>query len=226
MKTESLLTDFNLHLLAEGTLHRGYRVLGAHLQREEGRDGVRFAVWAPNASKVSVVGDFNDWDAGRQPMTTFDASGVWETFVPGIGEGALYKYRIESRDGRYRADKADPYGFSAQLRPATASRVVSLEGYEWGDAAWLADRAGADLLRRPMSIYEVHLGSWRRKPEEQDRWLTYAELATELRGLRPRDGLHARRVPAALGAPVRRLLGLSDRRVLTPRPAGSGRPRI
>jgi 1,4-alpha-glucan branching enzyme len=180
MKPESLLTDFNLHLLGEGTLYRGYRALGAHLHRDGERDGVRFAVWAPNAARVSVVGDFNDWNADRHPMTLFGAPGVWETFIPDIGEGALYKYRIESRNGRYRADKADPYGFAAQIRPATASRVASLDGYEWGDEAWRASRAAGDLLRRPMSIYEVHLGSWRRKPEQHDRWLTYLELAAEL----------------------------------------------
>ena len=180
MNTDSQATEFNLHLLAEGTLYRGYRALGAHLHRVGARDGVRFAVWAPNASRVSVIGDFNGWDAGRHPMSVFGQSGVWEAFVPGIGEGALYKYRIESKDGRYRADKADPYGFAAQVRPATASRVVALAGYEWGDQAWLAARASGEPLRRPMSIYEVHLGSWRRKPEEANRWLTYLELAEEL----------------------------------------------
>ncbi len=180
MSQESRLTDFNLHLLREGTLYRGYRALGAHLYREEDRDGVRFAVWAPNAAAVSVVGEFNGWKPGRHPMTAYGDSGVWETFVPDVGEGALYKYRIESRTGRYRADKADPYAFSAQVRPATASRVASLDGYDWGDAAWLTQRAEGRLQRQPMSIYEMHLGSWRRKPEEQDRWLTYLELAEQL----------------------------------------------
>jgi 1,4-alpha-glucan branching enzyme len=178
--TESLLTEFNLHLLGEGTLYRGYRALGAHLHRDGSRNGVRFAVWAPNASQVSVVGSFNDWKGHRHPMTRFGDSGVWEAFVPDIGEGVLYKYRIESQDHSYKADKADPYGFAAQIRPATASRVVSLDGYEWGDEAWRAARATSQLRQQPMSIYEVHLGSWRRKPEEHDRWLTYAELAEEL----------------------------------------------
>jgi 1,4-alpha-glucan branching enzyme len=178
--TESPLSDFNLHLLGEGTLYRGYRVLGAHLHREGDRDGVRFAVWAPNAAGVSVIGSFNDWNAERHPMRLASSTGVWEAFVPGIGEGAAYKYRIESRDGRYRADKADPYGFAAETRPATASRVVSLDGYQWADDAWQAARAAGHLLSRPMSIYEVHLGSWRRKPEEGNRWLTYLELAEQL----------------------------------------------
>jgi 1,4-alpha-glucan branching enzyme len=177
--TGKLFTDFNLHLLAEGTLYRAYQALGAHLGREEGRDGVRFAVWAPNALRVSVIGDFNEWQAG-QDLMHYDQAGVWEAFVPGIGEGALYKYRIESRDGRYRADKADPYGFAAQIRPATASRVVSLDGYDWSDAAWLEERSGANPRRQPMSIYEVHLGSWRRRPEEGNRWLSYTELAEQL----------------------------------------------
>jgi 1,4-alpha-glucan branching enzyme len=177
---QSPLTEFNLHLLGEGTLYRGYRALGAHLHREGDRDGVRFAVWAPNAARVSVIGSFNDWNPDRHPMRLATAAGVWEGFVPGIGEGTVYKYRIESRDGRYRADKADPYGFAAETRPATASRVVSLDGYEWADDAWQAARAAGELLGRPMSIYEVHLGSWRRKPEEGNRWVTYLELAEQL----------------------------------------------
>ncbi len=178
--TQSPLTEFNLHLLSEGTLYRAYRALGAHLHREGDRDGVRFAVWAPNAARVSVVGSFNDWNADRHPMRLTTAAGVWEAFVQGIGEGTVYKYRIESRDGRYRADKADPYGFAAEIRPATASRVVSLDGYQWADGAWQAARAVGDPLSRPASIYEVHLGSWRRKPEERNRWLTYLELAEQL----------------------------------------------
>jgi 1,4-alpha-glucan branching enzyme len=178
--TESFLSGYDIHLLSEGTLARGYRALGAHLHQENGTSGVRFAVWAPNAARVAVVGDFNDWSGTRHAMRTFGAQGVWECFVPNLGEGALYKYRIESRDGRYRADKADPYGFAAQLRPATASRVVSLDGYQWGDGAWQTARVAGQLHRQPMSTYEVHLGSWRRRSEERDRWLSYREMAAEL----------------------------------------------
>jgi 1,4-alpha-glucan branching enzyme len=179
--THSLLTDFNRHLLGEGTLYHAYRVLGAHpAVEDDGVAGVRFAVWAPNAGRVSVLGDFNGWEAGRHPMIRSGDSGVWECFIAGVEPGALYKYRVESSDGRYRADKADPYGFGAQIRPGTASRVVALDGYGWGDQGWLEARARGNLHREPMSIYEVHLGSWRRRPEEDNRWLSYRELATEL----------------------------------------------
>jgi 1,4-alpha-glucan branching enzyme len=176
----TLLSDFDLHLLAEGTLYRAYESLGAHLREVGGAPGTRFAVWAPNAGRVSVIGDFNGWDPSRHPMTSLGDSGVWQCFVPGVGPGALYKYRVESRDGTWRADKADPYGFAAQIRPETASRVASLDGYVWGDQEWMAARAARNLHQEPVSIYEVHLGSWRRRPEEGNRWLSYRELAAEL----------------------------------------------
>ena len=174
------LSDFDLHLLAEGTNYRAYRTLGAHLTEADGVAGVRFAVWAPNAGRVAVIGDWNGWDPVRHPLQGPTASGVWHTFVPGVAVGNLYKYRIEARDGGYRADKADPYGFAAQVRPETASRVVDLEGHRWGDHEWLSARASRRLQDQPLSIYEVHLGSWRRRPEEGNRWLSYRELASEL----------------------------------------------
>jgi 1,4-alpha-glucan branching enzyme len=177
--TTHLLSDFDLHLLAEGTHYRNYDKLGAHCIAADGIPGVRFAVWAPNASRVSVIGDFNDWNSDATPMTHRHA-GVWETWVPHLGPGALYKYRIEGPGGHYRADKADPYGFAAEIRPQTASKVCNLEGYAWGDAAWMATRAARSLHESPMTIYEVHLGSWRRVPEDGNRWLTYREDAVQL----------------------------------------------
>jgi 1,4-alpha-glucan branching enzyme len=178
--SELLLTDFDLHLIAEGTHYRTYEKLGAHCRVVNGVAGVDFAVWAPNASRVSVVGDFNGWDPAAHPLTRRHEAGVWETFVPGVRTGALYKYRVDGPGGRYRADKADPYGFAAEIRPQTASKVVELEGYVWHDADWVAARATRQSPIEPMSIYEVHLGSWRRVPEEKGRWLTYREMASQL----------------------------------------------
>lgn len=175
-----LLTDFDLHLLAEGNHYRAWDKLGAHCREVNGVPGVHFAVWAPNASHVAVIGDFNGWDPGATPLRLRAEAGVWEGFVPGVAEGARYKYRIVGRDGRYQADKADPYGFSTELRPLTASRVHRLEGYAWGDADWLAARTAGTPHTAPISVYEVHLASWRRKPEEANRWLSYRELAHEL----------------------------------------------
>ena len=173
----ALLSDFDLYLLAEGTHNRSYEKLGAHLGELSGRRGVEFAVWAPNAERVSIIGDFNGWDPKATPMDLHHDAGVWSRFVPDIGEGVRYKYRVESRYRGYKADKADPFGFGAEIRPQTASRVVDLGAYSWSDAEWMRDRAGKHSLEAPLSIYEVHLGSWRRVPEEGNRWLTYRELA-------------------------------------------------
>ena len=178
--TELLLTDFDLHLLAEGTHYRTYEKLGAHLREVNGVAGVQFAVWAPNASRVTVVGDFNGWDASAHALTRRHEAGVWETFIPGVKAGALYKYRVVGPNGRAHGDKADPYGFAAEIRPQTASKVAELDGYEWNDADWIAARATRDSATQPMSIYEVHLGSWRRVSEENGRWLTYREVAPQL----------------------------------------------
>jgi len=173
--SELLLTEFDLHLLAEGTHYRTYEKLGAHLRRVGGVTGVHFAVWAPNASRVSVVGDFNGWDPATHPLTRRHEAGVWETFIPGVKVGALYKYRVDGPGGRFHGDKADPYGFAAEIRPLTASKVAELDGYEWRDADWIAERLTRNAVIEPMSIYEVHLGSWRRG--ENNRWLTYREMA-------------------------------------------------
>jgi 1,4-alpha-glucan branching enzyme len=170
------LSEFDLYLLAEGTHNRAYEKLGAHLSERNGRRGVQFAVWAPNAERVSVIGDFNRWDSATDLLRPSSA-GVWEGFVAGIGSGAVYKYHIESRDRRYAVDKADPYGFAAEIRPSTASRVWNLQEYSWLDQSWMANRSKNNSLNSPISTYEVHLGSWKRVSEEGNRWLTYREMA-------------------------------------------------
>jgi 1,4-alpha-glucan branching enzyme len=170
------LSEFDLYLLAEGTHNRAYEKLGAHLSERNGRRGVQFAVWAPNAERVSVIGDFNRWDSATDVLQPSSA-GIWEGFVVGIGSGAVYKYHIESRDRRYAVDKADPYGFAAEIRPSTASRVWNLQGYSWLDQSWMTNRVKNNSLNSPISTYEVHLGSWKRVPEEGNRWLTYREMA-------------------------------------------------
>jgi 1,4-alpha-glucan branching enzyme len=173
---QSALSEFDLYLLAEGTHYRAYEKLGAHLTEREGHRGVQFAVWAPNAKLVSVIADFNDWNPAAHILRSSSA-GVWEGFIPDVGQGSIYKYHIESRYGGYSVDKADPYGFASEIRPQTASKVWNLESYSWNDGAWMATRAKNNSLESPISIYEVHLGSWRRAPEEDNRWLTYREVA-------------------------------------------------
>ncbi|MCW5981313.1 MAG: 1,4-alpha-glucan branching protein GlgB [Bryobacteraceae bacterium] len=172
-----LLSDFDLHLHSEGTLYEAYDSLGAHVVECEGATGVRFAVWAPNAELVSVVGEFNDWDTRRHPMRLRSA-GVWEIFVPELGAGVHYKYYVRSRFHGYQQMKADPYGFASELPPKSASIVCDPDAYEWSDQEWLEARARTDWLKAPMSIYEVHLGSWMRAPG--NRMLTYRELADTL----------------------------------------------
>ncbi len=173
---QSNLSEFDLYLFAEGTHSRAYEKLGAHLSEKKGRRGVQFAVWAPNAERVSIIGDFNHWNSSTDIMRPSSA-GVWESFIPDIGPGAAYKYHVVSRDRRYVVDKADPYGFAAEIRPRTASRVWDLQDYSWLDSSWMANRAKNNSLNSPISIYEVHLGSWRRVPDESNRWLTYREMA-------------------------------------------------
>jgi 1,4-alpha-glucan branching enzyme len=165
------------HLLVEGTHRELYARLGAHPMQLEGVEGVHFAVWAPQASRVSLVGDFNAWDGRRHPMRKRFDSGLWEIFVPGIGEGTVYKFEIVSADGRLLPLKADPFGFAAELRPATASVVARTDRFAWSDATHLAARP-AEARRRPMAIYEVHLGSWQRR--DDGGFLSYDELAERL----------------------------------------------
>ncbi len=172
-----LLTDFDLHLFAEGNLLYAYQMLGAHLTEVDGVRGTRFAVWAPNARRVSVVGNFNHWDARRHAMR-HRTSGVWELFIPELGEGEIYKYDIRSNFNGYQAQKSDPYSFQYELRPNTASVVADITRYTWNDAEWLAKRAEGSPFAKPMATYEVHLGSWRHKPD--GTWLSYRELAHEL----------------------------------------------
>jgi 1,4-alpha-glucan branching enzyme len=180
MTSTGLLSDYDLHLLAEGTHYRTYEKLGAHIKNVNGAVGTHFAVWAPNAERVSVIGDFNNWDAERNLMNVRGEAGVWETFIPGVRAGSLYKYRVYSRYNGFVADKADPYGFAAEIRPQTASMVWDLAGYAWGDSDWMASRGRRQALDAPISVYEVHLGSWRRVLEDGHRWLTYREAAHQL----------------------------------------------
>ncbi|HKE95617.1 MAG TPA: 1,4-alpha-glucan branching protein GlgB [Povalibacter sp.] len=175
----SALTDLDLHLFGEGNHHHIYRKLGAHLDVVDGVAGTRFAVWAPNARAVSLVGDFNAWDGGRDPLQRIGNSGVWQLFVPGLGVGALYKFEIRTAHD-HRLLKADPYGFQMQLRPDNASIVADIGTHQWGDAAWLAQRQKWDPARAPISIYEVHPGSWRRSWHRRPAFLTWDELADEL----------------------------------------------
>ncbi|WNM62910.1 1,4-alpha-glucan branching protein GlgB [Candidatus Nitrospira neomarina] len=174
------ISDFDLHLFGEGKLYRSYEQLGAQVCTHQDVPGVNFAVWAPNAKRVSVVGDFNEWDGRRHPMRSRGGGGIWELFIPDMNDGAVYKFEILPQNGDAPFLKADPYASSAELRPKTASVVRDLSGYEWRDGEWMASRQNWDPLAQPWSIYEVHLGSWRRVPEEGSRWLTYSELSKTL----------------------------------------------
>jgi 1,4-alpha-glucan branching enzyme len=174
------LTDFDLHLIGEGRHFDTYEKLGAHLHTVGGVPGTRFAVWAPAAERVSVVGDMNHWDGRVHPMRPRGSSGIWELFLPEVVEGAVYKYEIVGAQGNLLPLKADPYAFRAELRPNTGSVVANLAAYSWKDAEWLERRKERNWLESAVAIYEVHLGSWRRVPEDHDRWLSYRELAEQL----------------------------------------------
>jgi 1,4-alpha-glucan branching enzyme len=176
--TMSLLTEDDLYLFNEGTHSRLYEKLGAHVLPE---GGVYFAVWAPSARYVSVIGDFNDWDKGRSPLQARGASGIWEGVIADASEGSHYKLHVSSAVSDYSADKVDPFGFMHGTPPARESIVHRLD-YEWNDSEWMSGRGGRQRLDQPMSVYEVHLGSWMRVPEDGDRWLNYRELAPRLAG--------------------------------------------
>ena len=174
----SSITEHDLHLFGEGRLQQAYRMLGAHHMESLGVWGVRFAVWAPNAERVSVVGDFNGWDGRIHPMRALGSSGVWEIFIPDIGGGELYKFEIRNRHSGQLLTKTDPYGCAFEMRPGTAARVVPQHDYAWRDEAWMAQRADSDWQHRPLNIYEVHAGSWRRHWD--GRFYGFRELAEQL----------------------------------------------
>ncbi|MEQ1602001.1 MAG: 1,4-alpha-glucan branching protein GlgB [Methylophilaceae bacterium] len=174
----SSLSADELYLFGEGRLIEAYKTLGAHLIEQEGISGVRFAVWAPNAERVSVTGNFNRWDGRINPMRAHGSSGVWEIFIPGLAVDELYKFEIRNRHTGNVLTKTDPYGFSFEKRPGTASKVTSLKQHLWQDDSWLQHRGNADWLHAPFNCYEIHLGSWRRG--EGGRFLNYRELADQL----------------------------------------------
>lgn len=173
-----LLTDYDLYLLGEGRHWRCYNKLGAQLRTVNGVEGVNFAVWAPNATSVSVIGDFNRWDGRCHPMRKHIPNGFWEIFIPGLKEGDLYKFQIRYHDQVF--EKADPFGFWAEVPPRSASRVFNINRYQWHDQEWMEQRKKRNWLEEPISIYEVHLGSWRRPKDNPTGWMNYRELAHEL----------------------------------------------
>jgi len=175
----TLFTGDDTYLFNEGSHYRLHQKLGAHLLSVDGVDGTYFAVWAPDARQVFVMGDFNGWDKTCHPLCSRGQSGIWDGFVPGVGKGALYKYHIVSRYRGYRVDKADPFAVYSEVPSNTSSIVWELD-YTWGDQAWMQERHKHNALDAPIAIYEVHLGSWMRVPEEGHRPLTYRELAPKL----------------------------------------------
>ncbi|MEK6320680.1 MAG: 1,4-alpha-glucan branching protein GlgB [Acidobacteriota bacterium] len=175
-----LLSDYDLHLMAEGTHYRNYEKLGSHVRVIDGVRGVHFAVWAPNAKRVSVIGDFNQWDGRRHPMRLHPGVGIWEIFIPGLREETLYKFEIKWRRFGFITRKTDPYAFYFERRPNTAAIVYDINKYHWRDNQWMNERATKNARDAAISIYEAHLGSWMRAPEEGSRYLTYRELAHKL----------------------------------------------
>ncbi len=174
-----IIGELDLYLTGQGSHERLWEKMGAHLISRDGIEGVAFAVWAPNATGVSVIGDFNEWDGRVHPMRSLGVSGIWYRFIPGLKQGDLYKYEIRTREGHLRI-KADPFAFACELRPGTASKVWDLSKYQWNDGSWMESRRNRDLRREPMNIYEMHLGSWMRAPERNNGWLTYREIADRL----------------------------------------------
>jgi 1,4-alpha-glucan branching enzyme len=175
----SLLSDHDLYLFNEGTHVKLYDRLGSHPRVLNGRKGTNFAVWAPDAERVFVTGGFNNWNKESHPLQPRGQSGIWEGFIPDIGQGEIYKYHVVSRYHGYRIQKADPFAFHAETPPKTGSIIWNLD-YEWRDSQWIAERERKNSLNAPISIYEVHLGSWRRIPEDNNRWLSYREIAPKI----------------------------------------------
>ncbi|MFW2440374.1 MAG: 1,4-alpha-glucan branching enzyme, partial [Arenicellales bacterium] len=172
------IEDYDLHLFAEGKHLHIYRVLGSHCKTIDGIDGVLFATWAPNASRVSVIGDFNEWDGRRHPMRSRGGSGVWELFIPGLKNGTLYKFEISNRDSGEILAKSDPYAQQLEFRPRTASVTRDTSLFDWQDESWIKARGNSDWLTEPLSIYECHLGSWQR--DDEGEFLNYREIAHRL----------------------------------------------
>jgi len=176
----SLFSEQDIYLFREGNHFRLYEKLGSHLMTHEGVPGTYFAVWAPNAESVSVIGDFNDWNKESHRLhVRWDSSGIWEGFIPAIEKGCIYKYHIISKSNNYKVEKRDPFAFYCEVPPKTASIVWDTE-YSWNDAAWMKERGAMNSLDAPMSIYEIHLGSWRRDPKNPQRLLSYKEIAEPL----------------------------------------------
>jgi 1,4-alpha-glucan branching enzyme len=193
----AVVTAQDQYLFNEGSHYRAYRKLGAHPGRHEGKTGTWFAVWAPGAAQVHVTGDFNGWDKHATQLHPQGSSGIWQGFVPGVGKGAHYKYHIVSHNNGYSVEKSDPYGFFHEIPPKSASIVWDLD-YAWGDAAWMAERGKRNALSAPISVYEVHLGSWRRVPGEGNRSLSYREAAHQLADYVKRMGFtHVEFLPLA-----------------------------
>ncbi len=176
---DSIFSDMDLHLFGEGNHFEIYKFLGAQTREVNGVSGVNFAVWAPNALGINLVGSFNGWDGRVHPMTRIKSSGVWELFVPDAKPGDEYKFRVTSQNG-LQVDKSDPYGFYAERPPKTASVVADLDQFPWTDDEWVANREEAQALEKPISVYELHLGSWRTNLENQHGWINYRELATQI----------------------------------------------
>ena len=178
-KTDSLFSDADVYLFGEGTLHDIYNKLGSHFRTVNGQTGVNFAVWAPNAKSIQVVGDFNHWNGSDHEMEPVQSSGIWELFIPELEVGDLYKFRIKQFHG-LTVDKSDPYGFWAEVPPCTASIVADLDHYKWNDTDWMKKRNGSRPWDGPMSIYELHLGSWMQEDANDHGWINYRDLADKI----------------------------------------------
>ncbi len=177
----SRFSDLDIYLFKEGTHTKLYQKLGSHIMHREGRNGTYFALWAPNAEGVNIRGDFNNYDVYSHPMRRRDdESGIWEVFIENVEQGSTYKYHIFTGSENANPDKADPYAFYAEVAPNSASRIWDIEHFDWSDQAWMSSRHTKNSHKAPVSIYEVHLGSWRRKVEESNRYLNYVEAAQEL----------------------------------------------
>ncbi len=213
----------DLHIFNEGRNYQAYRLLGAVVETRKEVAGVRFRVWAPNAARVSVVGDFNQWDGRVHPMASLGASGVWELFIPGLAAGALYKYELRHRDTGMVARKTDPYGRQFEYRPATASRVAAAAAHEWRDHEWMARRGAWDWLHAPLAVYEVHAGSWMRHPG--GGFYNYRELAGRLVPyVRELGYTHIEFMPLDGASAGCRILGLLNEPAFSRPPAVSGSP--